>query len=428
MRVRRRPFVLFAGSFAAVVVVAACGARSELPTAIPERCGDGRLDASEDCDDGNRDDDDGCRAVCVPAACGDGVRWPEVEACDDGNLVGGDGCTATCGPDGCGDGVVQGDESCDDGNLDATDACLPSCLPAFCGDGFVRAGVEACDDANGLVGDGCIDCVQARCGDGYVWLGVEECDDGNAVDDDGCDLACRLPVCGDGKRAGDEACDAGDANEDRPAFEVSQPSLAPFGTDALVAAKSAVAFYDYASASSHTGLEAEGESRVYLYLDRTTGKLSLFLSHGRDGDQDDAELDMDVTGLPAGFAIEVADDKPQEFFATGPTSASGRWKFGNNTDGGVLGGLPFPGRWKIVVTPTQVDGVDAWNVVAASGARRGLSFAEPATIEAFDAPSDCRRDCTIPRCGDAILDGGERCDDGNTVGGDGCSGNCQELF
>jgi cysteine-rich repeat protein len=32
-----------------------------------------------------------------------------------------------------------------------------------------------------------------------------------------------------------------------------------------------------------------------------------------------------------------------------------------------------------------------------------------------------------PRCGDGIIqkDAGEQCDDGNTVGGDGCSYNCQ---
>ena len=34
---------------------------------------------------------------------------------------------------------------------------------------------------------------------------------------------------------------------------------------------------------------------------------------------------------------------PPEFQATGPDTADGRWGFNINSDGGVLGGLPFPG-------------------------------------------------------------------------------------
>jgi cysteine-rich repeat protein len=49
------------------------------------------------------------------------------------------------------------------------------------------------------------------------------------------------------------------------------------------------------------------------------------------------------------------------------------------------------------------------------------------TIQAFDTPSKCRTDCTIPKCGDGILDGGEVCDDGNVNPGDGCSSNCKSL-
>ena len=42
------------------------------------------------------------------------------------------------------------------------------------------------------------------------------------------------------------------------------------------------------------------------------------------------------------------------------------------------------------------------------------------------APNACRTDCTDPACHDGVHDPafGEQCDDGNTVNGDGCSGEC----
>ncbi len=55
----------------------------------------------------------------------------------------------------CGNGTVEAAEDCDDGNDSDTDACLNSCKQSHCGDGFVRAVVEECDDGNKHEGDGC---------------------------------------------------------------------------------------------------------------------------------------------------------------------------------------------------------------------------------------------------------------------------------
>jgi cysteine-rich repeat protein len=51
----------------------------------------------------------------------------------------------------------------------------------------------------------------------------------------------------------------------------------------------------------------------------------------------------------------------------------------------------------------------------------------PVTLTAFNSPSLCRTNCTIPTCGDGIIDGGEVCDDGNNVSGDGCAADCKSL-
>ncbi len=106
-------------------------------------CGDGVIEGTEECDDGNTVDEDACLATCLPATCGDGVV-AAFEACDplDDNT-----CFDNCSlSETCGDGVVDEGEECDDGNTDDTDTCLTSCLNAFCGDAIVQDG-EACDSS-----------------------------------------------------------------------------------------------------------------------------------------------------------------------------------------------------------------------------------------------------------------------------------------
>jgi cysteine-rich repeat protein len=46
----------------------------------------------------------------------------------------------------CGNGIVEGTEECDDGNLNNNDACTSACKNAQCGDGILRTGVEECDN------------------------------------------------------------------------------------------------------------------------------------------------------------------------------------------------------------------------------------------------------------------------------------------
>jgi cysteine-rich repeat protein len=65
-------------------------------------CGDGAIEAREQCDDGNTHDGDGCNSACAlepgtdpGAVCGDGVIEAR-EQCDDGNTHDGDGCSSDC--------------------------------------------------------------------------------------------------------------------------------------------------------------------------------------------------------------------------------------------------------------------------------------------------------------------------------------------
>ncbi|MDC3961666.1 DUF4215 domain-containing protein [Polyangium jinanense] len=139
-----------------------------------------------------------CNAgVCVDDICGDGFVSPS-EECDDGNTADGDGC------DTCKFSCVSDDPTRDCSGLDpcvatACDEATHTCGNPV-GDGQVCAMASVC--VNGA-------CAPIVCGDGIVHPG-EECDDGNVVDGDGCQADCTLPsasVCGNGVRETGEQCD-----------------------------------------------------------------------------------------------------------------------------------------------------------------------------------------------------------------------------
>ena len=149
-----------------------------LPSFLTEYCGNGNVEGTEQCDDGNRKNADSCTIRCSFPGCGDGFVNQPSEQCDDGNLNNSDTCSITCQNIICGDGIEEGTEQCDDRNRINTDACSNACTIAMCGDGI----------KNQL---------------------TEQCDDGDQIDQNSCRNDCTLPVCGDGLMQGAEQCDAG---------------------------------------------------------------------------------------------------------------------------------------------------------------------------------------------------------------------------
>lgn len=95
----------------------------------------------------------------------------------------------------CGDGTVDADEQCDDGNLKNGDGCSNQCTNEECGNGILDPS-EQCDNGmqNGTAGNTCsLTCMILFCGDGSVDTGNgEQCDDGNNVSNDGCSATCEL--------------------------------------------------------------------------------------------------------------------------------------------------------------------------------------------------------------------------------------------
>jgi cysteine-rich repeat protein len=130
---RHHPRHLLALLSAGLLLLTACpGTESE--------CGNGSREGTEQCDDGNTANGDGCSSSCTTETaqpvCGNGEV--EVgEACDDGNDRDGDGCQKNCSetPPGqevlavCGNGIREISEACDDGNTNNGDGCESNCVP-----------------------------------------------------------------------------------------------------------------------------------------------------------------------------------------------------------------------------------------------------------------------------------------------------------
>jgi len=119
-------------------------------------CGNGVLEPGEECDDGNIAPGDGCSATCtLEAFCGDSICGP-----GETNL----NCPEDCAV--CGDGTLDAGEECDDGNILNFDGCTPSCQTDSDLDGIADV-TDNCPstphpgqqdgDADG-VGDACDNC------------------------------------------------------------------------------------------------------------------------------------------------------------------------------------------------------------------------------------------------------------------------------
>ncbi|HEY0135771.1 MAG TPA: fibrinogen-like YCDxxxxGGGW domain-containing protein, partial [Nannocystis sp.] len=97
-------------------------------------CGNGSIEAGEECDEGEANANEGtCTKSCKSATCGDGyLQLGAGEVCDDGDNDGSyGGCASDCkslGPH-CGDGVVTDMvEACDGGDpWNVASGCLPNC-------------------------------------------------------------------------------------------------------------------------------------------------------------------------------------------------------------------------------------------------------------------------------------------------------------
>lgn len=271
---------------------------AKAPVVVPQIiCGDGKKEGTEQCDDGNTNNNDGCSNACRLPVCGNGIREGN-EECDDGNNRNGDACTSLCRNAGvnsiCGNGIREGNEECDDGNASNTDTCSTVCraigganpqcrVQAFDSYGSVpltttlscsgeprgrtviivtknntlidtsettsktftfnqsgRYTIRCYPDAANNQSNSCTTVinVDGQCGNGIVERG-EMCDDGNTISGDLCDRSCRLTgtSCGNGILENGEQCDDGNNSNNDTCTNICQtgtPDTGPLGMITLL--------------------------------------------------------------------------------------------------------------------------------------------------------------------------------------------------
>lgn len=336
--------------------------------------------------------------------CGNNVLEP-TEECDDGDVEAGDGCGPTCLFEVCGNGYVDPGEDCDDGNTVSEDGCSGACVAEFCGDSEVQEGLgETCDDGNTTAGDGCGPvCLFEECGNSFVDPG-EDCDDGNTVGCDGCHT-CDFtgpPFC----------------NQASITIPAPPGTFSPAPSDPYPSTISVFGIPDGHVVSGLTvtlkGFSHTNPDDVDMLLVGPGGGgavaggggLAIMLMSDAGGSADVADVDVtfadgagqlpDNTQIFAGTYRPTKHGTPDQIPAPAP---QGPYITGTLSE---FIGLNPRGIWALYVSD------DVANFQTGT-------FASGWTLNVVTA---------FAQCGNGILEPGEGCDDGNAVGGDGCSAVC----
>ncbi|MEW5850012.1 MAG: DUF4215 domain-containing protein [Myxococcota bacterium] len=385
-------------------------------------CGDGVVNGTEECDDGNRVGSDGCSASCVQELCGDGITQAS-EACDDGNADESDGCTTTCART-CAPHVLRLTGTTSSAGtfgrwriLDGNDFVvlesdwiqvqnLSRDVPLALWSGTYRLELivpnasnrtfrgEVLDTNGALLATAVVSsavssaeavftatCDPTWCGDGITEAGNgEECDDGNNASGDGCRPDCRQEICGDGiqQATRGEQCDDGN---------VADGDGCTAGCVMEACTAHALSLLGGVQANLITWRVVDTQGNVVVPMQYGPPLLPPNL-----GSPGTAPASLNV--LPGTWRLEWFDWVQYH-------TATATYAFELRDGAGAI--------------------VTHGNVVAIP--RSNPNGVQPLPLASFTFTTRCGSGT----CGDHVVDlaRGEDCDDGNLAASDGCTGSCQ---
>lgn len=305
------------------------------------------------------------------------------------------------GLDRCGDGIVDPGEACDDGNLDDTDACTQACALAACGDGIVNL-------ARGATTVDPVPLTNPFGVEGFV------CGLGGSCPSAACDVRALpdAPEHGLCQSLGFERALEVDWTGSEGANRGATPRAYNWSCEAYVC-----------SAGERDTTEPACPAGVMLRrLVCETAALEP-CDDGADNGiapnacRPDCSLPVcgdGVTDTAFGETCDDANDVPDDGCnrCLAPSCGDGIVQTNEACDDGnddntdeCTDACERPACGDGVVQPSNGEQCD-------DGADNS------------DRPDACRVTCVRAGCGDLVLDTGETCDDGNRVGGDGCSASC----
>lgn len=331
-------------------------------------CGDGVLEAGEQCDDGRRDDGDGCSALCQiehPAGCADGEREGFVDIAGNPRIAGCNGAWS-----------IPGARS------------IPACERG------------AGDDTLNLTGAGCS--AVDLCAVGWHVCGSVQ-DVANSLGATTC--ANAAPVAGyfatqvSGPGTGNCSANPADTNDN-------------FGCGNIGAAPNAATCSPLSSFSNNLcgalpvtdGWSCEGASgvteqtRIRKLLPQNGGVACCF-----------------------GPTYTVIISDPGTFTNTERPNISGT---SNAPDGTVIS-VVLPGQQVVNATVMGGQWSVAWPAAATALIEGIASGIEATAYDPLTGFAGSRTSTTYVNCGSGVRGPGEQCDDGNLANGDGCDATCQ---
>jgi cysteine-rich repeat protein len=396
-----------------------------------EDCGDGVVVGSEQCDDGDEDDGDGCDSQC---------RW---ECVDDGNedddaVLDATLLDADSGPASATGVVCPGDEgdlagvyldmyrldvlaagSAISATLDVggvlVDDCADFTLDVFLVDDLLNGyaqtepGTDVCTTMEALVDPGVyfvvitsddatqppqdyrldVTLLVPECGNSATEPG-EGCDDGDQDGGDGCSATCQVEECGNGTLDPDEDCDDGNTDPDDGCSAICEEEVdatCDVVSDVTAAVDGAAVVGDTTGAAdAHTPSCTNSASPDAVYELTPASDAWIELSTDSAATAYDTVLSVRDDCTAPGGEIACNDDVD---------TAAGNYN-------SALGFSAVAGQTYYVIVDGYADGEGAFELTITAGA------APPA-----------------PECGDGEVNAeGEECDDDNEVAGDGCENDC----